>query len=81
MEMGSKKEVQSIEPQGEVYQCPSCGYQDGFHISFKWNQDDSYGEIYLICPNCHSRFRMGWKIKNPSKEEKPLVTEAQLHSF
>ena len=66
MEMGSKKEVQSIEPQGEVYQCPSCGYQDGFHISFKWDQEKD-GEIYLICPNCHSRFRIGWKIKNPSQ--------------
>jgi len=40
MEMGSKKEVQSIEPQGEVYRCPSCGYEDGFHISFKWDQDE-----------------------------------------
>ena len=61
MEMGSKKEVNIIEPQGEVYQCPSCGYQDGFHISFKWNQDDSEGEIYLIC--------IGWKIKSPSQKE------------
>ncbi len=80
MEMGSKKEVQSIRPQGEVYQCPSCKYSDGFHLSFKWNPEDSDGEIYLICPNCHSRFRMGWRIKNPSKEKEGL-TDFEIHSY
>jgi len=30
---------------------------------------------------CHSRFRMGWKIKNPSKEEKRIVTEFELQSY
>jgi uncharacterized C2H2 Zn-finger protein len=81
MEMGSKKEVKIMEPRGEIYQCPSCGYQDGFHISLKWNQDDSDGEIYLICPNCHSRFRIGWKIKNPSKEKRGGLTEFEIHSY
>lgn len=81
MEMGSKKEVKIIEPQGEVYQCPSCGYQDGFHISFKWNPEDSVGEVYLICPNCHGRFRIGWKIKKPSHEKKEGLTEFEIHSY
>jgi len=66
MEMGSKKEVEVIETKGEVYECPSCGYQDGFHVSFKWDSGGSKAEIYLICPNCHSRFRIGWMIPNPS---------------
>jgi len=62
MEMGSSKEIRRIEPQGEIYKCPSCGYQDGFHLSFRLDQEASGGEVYLICPNCHSRFRMGWKV-------------------
>jgi len=65
MEMGSKKEVKHIEPKGEIYKCPSCGYEDGFHVSFRGNQEGSEGEVYLICPNCHSRFRTGWKITIP----------------
>ena len=62
MEMGSNKEILRIEPQGEIYKCPSCGYQDGFHLSFRMSPGTSEGEVYLICPSCHSLFRMGWKI-------------------
>ena len=61
MEMGSKREVKQIEPKGDLYECPSCGYEDGFHVSIRWNHEASEGEVYLICPNCHSRFRVGWK--------------------
>ncbi len=59
MVMGSKKKINTIKPQGELYKCPSCGYKDGFHVSFKWKKNGSNGEIFLICPNCHSRFRIG----------------------
>jgi DNA-directed RNA polymerase subunit M/transcription elongation factor TFIIS len=62
MEMGSNKEIGRINPEGEIYKCPACGYQDGFHVSFQLNQETSEGEVYLICPSCHSRFRLGWKI-------------------
>jgi uncharacterized C2H2 Zn-finger protein len=62
MEMGSKKEIGKIEAQGEVYKCPSCGYEDGFHVSFRWKEKGTDGEVYLICPRCQSRFRVGWKI-------------------
>ena len=62
MEMGSKKRVNQLKAQGELYKCPSCGYKDGFHVSFKWSKKRPDGEIFLICPNCHSRFRLGWNI-------------------
>ncbi len=62
LEMGSKKRIKGLKAQGELYKCPSCGYEDGFHVSFKWSKKSSNGEIYLICPNCHSRFRLGWNI-------------------
>jgi predicted RNA-binding Zn-ribbon protein involved in translation (DUF1610 family) len=78
-EMGSKKEISTIELRGEVYQCPSCGYTDGFHVAFRWDAEE--GEIYLICPNCHSRFRTGWKVKHPLKEWKSGMSEFEIHSF
>ncbi len=63
MVMGSKKKVKGLKAQGELYKCPSCDYQDGFHVSFKWGKKSLDGEIFLICPNCQSRFRLGWNIK------------------
>lgn len=63
MKMGSDKAIETLKPQGEVYTCPSCNYRDGFHVSFRWEGDTSAGEIYLICPSCHSRFRIGWKFQ------------------
>jgi predicted RNA-binding Zn-ribbon protein involved in translation (DUF1610 family) len=81
MEMGSKKEVKAIEPKGEVYECPSCGYHDGFHISFRWDPEGKEGEIHLVCPNCHSRFRIGWWIPNPSKAEENRMSGLNIHSY
>jgi DNA-directed RNA polymerase subunit M/transcription elongation factor TFIIS len=65
MEMGSKKRINRLKAQGELYKCPSCGYEDGFHVSFQWRKRSLHGEIFLICPNCHSRFRLGWNISIP----------------
>ena len=62
MEMGAKKEIGRIEAKGEIYQCPSCGYEDGFHVSFRLNPGEPKGEVFLICPSCHSRFVLGWKV-------------------
>ena len=62
MEMGSEKEIERIQLPEELYRCPSCGYSDGFHVSFKKGKTDRKAEVYLICPQCHSRFRMGWKV-------------------
>ncbi len=62
MEMGSAEKIDSIEPAGEIYTCPACAYKDGFHVSFNIQGDSHEGEIVLICPNCHSRFRIGWNV-------------------
>ena len=62
MEMGSQDAIRSIEPTGEIYICPSCNYEDGFHVSFSVKGNSQDGEIVLICPNCHGRFKIGWKI-------------------
>ena len=60
MTMGAKGRVEQITPEGEMYTCPSCGYTDGFHVSFKAAGTARKAEIFLICPNCHSRFRINW---------------------
>jgi predicted RNA-binding Zn-ribbon protein involved in translation (DUF1610 family) len=61
MEMGSKGKVEKVKPEGEIYICPDCGYTDGFHISFKVAGNTRKADIYLLCPNCHSRFCINWQ--------------------
>ncbi len=63
MKMGSKEAVEYIKPEGEIYTCPTCGYTDGFHVSFDINKDSGTGDVVLICPACHVRFRLGWSVK------------------
>ena len=62
MVMGAKDKVGTIKPEGEIYTCPTCGYTDGFHVSFKVEESKRKAEIILICPNCHSRFKLGWNV-------------------
>lgn len=63
MQMGSQRSIEKIEPQGEIFTCPSCNYADGFHVSFNMSGDvKKTAEIFLICPNCHHRFRIGWNV-------------------
>ena len=62
MVMGAKDRIGSIEPLGEIYTCPACGYTDGFHVSFKVQENNEDADIILICPNCHSRFELGWQV-------------------
>ncbi len=62
MEMGSKQEIGRIGSQREIYQCPSCNYSEGFHVSFKLNQQRWEAEVYLICPGCQTRFRIGLNV-------------------
>lgn len=61
MKMGAESGIEKLEPRGEIYLCPSCGYKDGFHVSFRFDEGSS-AEVFLICPSCHARFRLGWKI-------------------
>jgi hypothetical protein len=68
MVMGAR-EIKDLKAEGEVYVCPVCGYTDGFHVSFLCSKKDQPAEIILICPNCHSRFRIGWGISLASAEK------------
>jgi hypothetical protein len=62
MVMGSNNNMGMIKPEGEIYTCPKCAYTDGFHVSFKVAESNRKAEIILICPNCHSRFQLGWNV-------------------
>jgi hypothetical protein len=54
--------ITGIAPEGDIRKCPVCGYNDGFHVSFQMEGTSKEGIIILICPNCHKRFEMGWKV-------------------
>ncbi len=60
MEMGSTKNIETIRQEGEIYTCPVCKYEDGFHVSFKLKGESNKAEVILICPSCHHRFRIGF---------------------
>ena len=62
MVMGTEGRIERIEPEGEIYKCPACGYTDGFHVSFKVQENKNDADVILICPNCHSRFVPGWQV-------------------
>ena len=62
MNAKTNDEITSIKPEGSIRQCPVCEYNDGFHVSFQMADNMKEGEIILICPNCHQRFQMGWKV-------------------
>ena len=62
MTMGGKGEIADVTPEKEFYECPTCGYGDGFHVAFNMAVHSQKGEIILICPNCHKRFRVGWPV-------------------
>ena len=61
MEMGTDDRIETIPAEGEIYACPSCGYQDGFHVSFRVVPGGGKAAIFLICPNCHRRFFINWQ--------------------
>ena len=51
-------EARKVEVKDELHACPSCGYKDGFHVSFR-RQGGSL-RIILICPQCSARFDIDW---------------------
>lgn len=54
----------TLKAEGIVSTCPGCGYLDGFHVSFHMaNTVTREAEVVLICPNCHKRFTIGWKVR------------------
>jgi hypothetical protein len=46
--------------------CPECGYENGFHVSFRRTRGDKEGNdisVWLICPSCSARFDVGLRTR------------------
>lgn len=50
-------EIIRVDVGGEFRVCPACGYERGFHISFR-TTEAGLG-VVLICPNCGARYDVG----------------------
>lgn len=48
--------------------CPQCGYERGFHVSFRSGRGRVH--IRLICPNCGQSYDIGW-VAGAMKSLKP----------
>lgn len=48
------------------HKCAQCGYENGFHVSFRRATRDEQGNdvaIVLICPSCSAHFDIGLKTR------------------
>ena len=54
--------MKTIEPRGDVSVCPDCGYRDGFHVAFNFEDGSGKGKAVLICPSCHQHYDIGWEV-------------------
>ncbi|MGD1004532.1 MAG: hypothetical protein ABR887_03850 [Methanoregulaceae archaeon] len=64
-------DIKSFKMGNELHICPNCGYELGFHISFlnanagtnkmPLKSTKEVHRIILICPECGSRYDVGWK--------------------
>ena len=58
--------VKQLEVSNWQRACPECGYENGFHVSFRrTTQHEQDGNIaaLLICPSCSTVFDVGLKVR------------------
>ena len=62
-EHGAPGEVRRVDVGEEFRVCPECGYENGFHVTFRpAGQGDSMDWLF-VCPNCSSQFDLGLKVR------------------
>ncbi len=54
--------------EGNAWQrtCPKCGYENGFHVSFRRLAPDQQGNdtgVWLICPSCSALYDLGLRVR------------------
>ena len=59
--MGISENILTVVFEEELRVCETCGYERGFHVSFK-RAEQGY-EVILICPECGQRYRVGLSVK------------------
>jgi len=62
--MSISKKVEPLKLEDEFQTCPVCGYDMGFHLSFK-RRSKNETNVLLICPQCGARFDIGLTIDIP----------------
>ncbi|MEI7856935.1 MAG: hypothetical protein WCH85_05460 [Methanomicrobiales archaeon] len=81
--MPAPGEITLLTVEDELHVCPSCNYNRGFHTSFlnanaaKDNPVKSTREVYrviLICPECGSRYDVGWRVSFAEPEARVVKT-------
>ena len=45
------------------YACEACGYQGGFHVTFKPVGKTKTYRVVLMCPQCEQTYDINWKIE------------------
>ena len=58
--MADSTKAKRLQVKDELHACPSCGYKDGFHVSFR--REGGSLRIVLICPQCSARFDIDWSV-------------------
>jgi hypothetical protein len=53
-------DIRERPPGKEFRKCDNCNYDRGFHSSFL--KSDGKYKVILICPECSTRYDIGWKI-------------------
>jgi len=68
--MAVSPEIRKSDPGEDFHRCPNCGYSRGFHCSFARAAEGSARyRIILICPECGTRFDIGWSLALEREEE------------
>lgn len=62
-----------VNVERELFSCPKCGGEGGFHVGFRQGSGKSERalDVILVCPRCGFRFTVG-DFRIPSGEPRPF---------
>jgi len=63
-----------VKVEGELFSCPKCGGEGGFHVGFRkgTGMRERTLEVILVCPHCGFRFTVGGGLLIPSGDPRPF---------